>query len=420
MLVEINEIEEHMKPIQTIVFDIGQVLAAFSPRTFIRSFVSDEGLAEEVARATVFGPYWDEVDRGVLALSEIVERSVALCPRAETQIREFYRRKNEIVIEFPYAAAWVAGYRASGYETYLLSNYSEDGYLRLAQQSRAIPLVNGGVISWQKKHIKPEPELYRALLETYQLDAETAVFIDDRPENIKAAEQFGFRTVLFEELSQTQRELEALGAPLRFDGILFDLDGTLWDSTEPAAVIWQEVALRHGMKEPVTAERLRGLYGLLLEEIAERLFPSADRAAAIAAMEECVTVQCPYLREHRGQLLGNIKEALSRLKQRYKLFIVSNCRDGYIEAFLDAFGLWELFDDFECPGKSGLHKAENIRLIAERHGLRAPLYVGDTAGDETAAYEAGVPFAHAAYGFGKAAQPMWRLASIDELAAWLT
>ena len=63
------------------------------------------------------------------------------------------------------------------------------------------------------------------------------------------------------------------------------------------------------------------------------------------------------------------------------------------------------FCDFACEGSTGLKKAGNIRLIASRNGLKAPVYIGDTVMDEHSAREAGCPFVHAAYGFGTAESP---------------
>ncbi|MDE7279616.1 MAG: HAD hydrolase-like protein, partial [Oscillospiraceae bacterium] len=81
-------------------------------------------------------------------------------------------------------------------------------------------------------------------------------------------------------------------------------------------------------------------------------------------------------------------------------FIVSNCQSGYIETFLEYHKLGKYFADFECPGGTGFAKAENIRIVMERNGLEKAVYVGDTQGDLDASDSAGIPFIHAAYGFG--------------------
>lgn len=198
--------------------------------------------------------------------------------------------------------------------------------------------------------------------------------------------------------------------------VIFDLDGTLWDSTSPAAVVWQSVANKYAaVKERVTKERLKELYGLPLEEIAVRLFQSVPKEVAIQVMEECVKAQCPYLAQHGGILLGTIEETLRTLARTYQLFIVSNCKSGYIEAFLQAHQLADYFTDHECPGGTGLLKADNIRIVMQRNQVESAVYVGDTAGDGEAAHQAGLPFIYARYGFGEAVSYEYAIERFEQL-----
>lgn len=200
------------------------------------------------------------------------------------------------------------------------------------------------------------------------------------------------------------------------DSIIFDLDGTLWDGTDGAAIIWSEVASKYPMvTDIITADKLKALYGLPLEEIAIKLLPSATKEIAIKIMEESVVKQCPYLEEHGGILFSKLEETLAELKKKYKLYIVSNCEEGYIQCFLKAHNLSEYFLDFEYPGRTRLSKADNIRLIMERNNLLKPVYVGDTKGDEKASKAAGVPFIFARYGFGMAENFDYVIDSFDEL-----
>lgn len=204
---------------------------------------------------------------------------------------------------------------------------------------------------------------------------------------------------------------------IKADGILFDLDGTLWDSTEPAAVVWKEVASRNPeITDEITGPILKTFYGLPLEDIARGMFKSVSYETALATMEVCVVEQCPYLIEHKGELLGDIRATFEKLRAAgHKIFIVSNCRAGYIEAFLEGHGFEDLVDDHLCPGDTGELKAANILKTVEKWGLKAPVYVGDTHGDETAAAEAGVPFIFAGYGFGTVEKCEAELGKIEEL-----
>ena len=185
------------------------------------------------------------------------------------------------------------------------------------------------------------------------------------------------------------------------DGILFDLDGTLWDAVPQICAAWNLAIGRFGRPlPPLTAEQLYPCMGMLLPDIGRRLFPALDGEDRAALTALCCDIENDYLAGHGGALYPGVAEEIPALARRYRLYIVSNCQEGYIEAFLASSGLGEHFSGFESAGHTGLPKAENIRLVAERESLAAPVYLGDTALDAAAAHAAGVPFVHAAYGFG--------------------
>ena len=184
-------------------------------------------------------------------------------------------------------------------------------------------------------------------------------------------------------------------------GIIFDLDGTLWDSSEQVAVSWSEaLARRPETDRQVTGEDMRGFMGKTMETIAALMLPELEPSLRIEIMHECERVEQEYLEKHGGVLFPDLEKELERLCGLGKLIIVSNCQSGYIETFLEYHKLGKYFADFECPGGTGFAKAENIRIVMERNGLDKAVYVGDTQGDLDASDSAGVPFIHAAYGFG--------------------
>ncbi len=188
------------------------------------------------------------------------------------------------------------------------------------------------------------------------------------------------------------------------DSIIFDMDGTLWDSTQEVAVAFNKVLQEKypEVTDEVTAEKLKGLFGLPLDLIGVRLYQSVNEEKAVKLIAECCEYENEYLAEHGARLYEGLEEALSLLSKEYRLFIVSNCQEGYIQCFFKANPhLEKYFTDYEYPGRSGKLKADNIKMVVERNGLKNPIYVGDTAGDAQAAKEAGVPFVFARYGFGE-------------------
>lgn len=198
--------------------------------------------------------------------------------------------------------------------------------------------------------------------------------------------------------------------------VIFDLDGTLWDSFSHVANAWNEVFEKHGLGSCWLKEsKMRSLMGKTLPEFAAALFPEKEEDAVLELLNECCIHANEMLREHGCVLYEGVQTVLMELGSRYGLFIVSNCQSGYIEAFLDYYEMGKLFADCECSGRTGMKKADNIRLIMERNKTEAAVYVGDTETDQAAAERAGIPFVHASYGYGTAKLPEGRINTIGEL-----
>ncbi len=199
-------------------------------------------------------------------------------------------------------------------------------------------------------------------------------------------------------------------------GILFDLDGTLWDSGEGVTIAWNRVLERLGRPERMTEDWLHRLMGKTMADIAHNMFPQEDQAEADRIMSFCTDEENKYLEEHGGVLFEGVEETLRKLKENgYLLAVVSNCQEGYIEAFMKAHHLEAYFDDTENYGRTGMPKAYNIRLVRDRNGLEKTIYLGDTMGDYESATEAGVSFIHAAYGYGEVPEGTPLVRDIREL-----
>ena len=189
-------------------------------------------------------------------------------------------------------------------------------------------------------------------------------------------------------------------------GIIFDMDGTLWDSSEGVAKSWTEIVNKEYDKERViTAEDIQGVMGRTMDKIADALFAELSKEDRMSLLRKCCDYENEYLRIHGGVLYPELEETFKALQDEYDLFIVSNCQAGYIEAFLGYYGIAygtkdDLVEDIECYGNNFLQKDENIRLLAERNKLTAACYVGDIQSDYDATMKAGLPFIHAKYGFG--------------------
>ncbi len=190
------------------------------------------------------------------------------------------------------------------------------------------------------------------------------------------------------------------------DGLIFDVDGTLWDSTQVVEKAWNAALADAGIKNTaVTAKQLKGLFGLPMKDIIDQVLPKEPEEVKEKFMPLCFSYEHEFLEKNAGILYPNLEKTLAELSKSYPLFIVSNCQAGYIELFMRKTGFQSYFKDFTCPGDTGMFKAENIGIIAERNGLKEPVYVGDTQMDADACKKAGIKMVFASYGFGEVENP---------------
>ncbi|WP_224999804.1 HAD family hydrolase [Cesiribacter sp. SM1] len=186
------------------------------------------------------------------------------------------------------------------------------------------------------------------------------------------------------------------------DSIIFDLDGTLWDSTATVAKAWQSAIDKVDfVEETMTQEKVRSITGMPYDAIYLKLYPGLSQEQRTTLMRICGEEELVYLRKEGGVLYPGLVETLTYLKEKYPLFIVSNCQSGYIEAFLEHYQLHRFFTDIECFGNTNQPKSSNIRAVIERNSLQSPVYVGDTMGDYQASQGAKVPFIYTTFGFGE-------------------
>jgi phosphoglycolate phosphatase len=222
--------------------------------------------------------------------------------------------------------------------------------------------------------------------------------------------------IIFKDVQVSTQDIKRRYRNMNIDSIIFDLDGTLWDSTDIVLKAWEKVVLsRAEIQRSVTREELQGIMGLQLKQCAEKLFPYLSAELQMEIMKECCNEECDWIRKEGGILYANLEETLKNLSEKLPLFIVSNCNCGYIEAFLEYHGLQSYFVDFECAGNTGLLKGENIKKIIDKHNLKHPIYVGDTKGDFDGAKLANIPFVFAGYGFGKVEEYDYIIKEIAEM-----
>lgn len=195
------------------------------------------------------------------------------------------------------------------------------------------------------------------------------------------------------------------------------MDGTMWDTTEAILPVWNKVLQKYSYEtsKQISKAEMDSYMGKTLEQIAQLSLPELDIKRSLEILGECCKAECDFLEKNGAIIYPMLIETLKKLKEKYTLLIVSNCQDGYIQAFLTHYKLWDVFADIEFAGRTGKTKGENIRLIMERNNIEKAVYVGDTQSDFDAAKFAEIDFVFAEYGFGNAENHKYSIKEFSDL-----
>lgn len=199
------------KKIDTIVFDLGNVLVDFCWRKLFTKMGLEGDEFERLARATVHNVDWDLNDQGVFEDDELVAVFTENDPSMEDRIIELVDRLEECIEPFDYSDKWIDDLMKAGYKVYILSNFSHKAYYDCGAKLDFVRKTDGAILSFEDKLIKPDSAIYSLLFSRYNINPENAVFIDDREVNIEAAVKMGMNGIVFKNRPQVVEELRQLG-----------------------------------------------------------------------------------------------------------------------------------------------------------------------------------------------------------------
>ena len=189
---------------------------------------------------------------------------------------------------------------------------------------------------------------------------------------------------------------------MKYESLIFDIDGTLWDSRALVAEGYNIQLKEEGLEHLcVTAEDLKPLFGKVMTEIADTILATIPEEKRYDLMERCMATENRYLEENPCHIgYPGVKETVAKLAEHYRLFIVSNSQFGYPELCMEKLGLTPYIQGHMCFGDTGTSKGKTIRTLMRKHNIENCAYIGDTQGDYEATVEADVPFVWCTYGFG--------------------
>jgi phosphoglycolate phosphatase len=186
---------------------------------------------------------------------------------------------------------------------------------------------------------------------------------------------------------------------MKYDAIIFDIDGTLWDARGSLAEAWNAGLANAGIDKRVSAREIESVLGNTTDVCIDILLP--NEKSSVPGLKDVIEEKEIETIGFRGAAFyEGASDGIKDLAAFYKIFIASNCQTSYLRLFLEKSGLEAVLSGYDCYGMSGLPKGGMLAKMKKEHSLKDPVYVGDTAIDEEAAATAGMDFIHAAYGFG--------------------
>ena len=199
-----------MNMIKNLIYDFGRVLVTYDFEHISSfGFASEEDLQSFVH--IVSDPaFVRRCDLELIPFEDLIREMQHTYPQWKEQWQLFYDRYLEFVTgEMPGMHAYMTELKARGYKLYGLSNWCSTIY-RVMKEYKIFNLLDGFVVSSDYQVVKPDPAIYRVLLDKYDLKAEECVFADDRADNVEAAQQVGMQAIVFTTTEAYKEALEPL------------------------------------------------------------------------------------------------------------------------------------------------------------------------------------------------------------------
>ncbi len=207
----------------------------------------------------------------------------------------------------------------------------------------------------------------------------------------------------------------------KYDSIIFDLDGTLWNASKASTSGWNAALKSYGLHDIVISEQdMESVTGRPFLDCAKMLLPDVLITENEELVEAINSNEKIAVESEGGIAYEGVIDRVETLAKIYPLFLVSNCQDWYLNAFWNLIPIGDFFRSSNCYGRSRISKAEMIGDIVDEFGLCKSIYIGDTEGDKQASELAGIDFGYVAYGFGKVEDPTLKFRTFGELVDWFT
>ncbi|EKQ51013.1 MULTISPECIES: HAD family phosphatase [unclassified Clostridium] len=192
--------------IKNVIFDLGNVILEFDPKTYVKAKIGEEKL-EEIYECVFKSKEWPMLDRGVIseesAITEIINRNT----KNEKLIKLIFENWYDMLTPIDSSVNMLRRLKENGYKIFYLSNFHLAAFEYINNKYNLFELFDGGVVSYKEKLLKPEKEIYEKIITKYDLEPNSTIFIDDMKENIEGAINFGLKGIVLEDPKDLEIEL---------------------------------------------------------------------------------------------------------------------------------------------------------------------------------------------------------------------
>ncbi len=196
--------------IRNIIFDLGNVLFTWRPKELMLQFTPNVQRIEQFVPRVPQNPTWFEIDRGAISIEKAKAIFLGRHPEDKDLIEFYFAHWLEMFVPIEGTVDLINQVKQRGFRTFLLSNLTENAHEYLTHKYDLFPLFDGTVFSFQENRIKPEPEIYKRLLERYALVPGECVYIDDLATFVAVAKDLGMTGIVFTTPADLRTQLREL------------------------------------------------------------------------------------------------------------------------------------------------------------------------------------------------------------------
>jgi 2-haloacid dehalogenase len=194
-----------------VVFDLGGVLLDWDPRHLYRKLFDDEAAMDRFLNEVCTMEWHHAHDLGVPP-EETMPPLIAAHPGQAELIRAWTERSEEMLGDpIEPTVEILRELKANGVPVYALTNMESWTYPGRRERYPFLRWFDGTIVSGDEGVAKPDPRIFKLLLERFHLNPASTLFIDDKPNNVAAARDIGIQSIVFESPENLRRTLEDCG-----------------------------------------------------------------------------------------------------------------------------------------------------------------------------------------------------------------